>query len=29
MLPSIVCFINGVAKDRVVGFSELGGVDDF
>lgn len=29
MLPTIVCFVDGVAVDRVVGFSELGDVDDF
>jgi thiol-disulfide isomerase/thioredoxin len=29
MLPTIVCFIDGVAVDRVVGFEELGGKDDF
>ena len=28
-LPTLVCFIDGVAKDRVVGFEDLGGVDDF
>lgn len=29
VLPTIVCFRNGVALDRVVGFEELGGQDDF
>lgn len=29
VLPTILCFINGVAVDRVVGFEELGGQDDF
>ena len=29
MLPTIVCFHDGVAKDRIVGFEELGGKDDF
>jgi len=29
MLPTIVCFKDGIAKDRVVGFEELGGKDDF
>ncbi|KAL0483932.1 thioredoxin domain-containing protein [Acrasis kona] len=29
MLPTIVCFINGVAKDEIVGFSQLTGSDDF
>ena len=29
MLPTIVCFIDGIAVDRVVGFEEIGGVDDF
>ena len=29
MLPTVVCFVDGVAKDRVVGFEELGGKDDF
>ena len=26
-LPTIVCFIDGVACDRVIGFEELGGED--
>lgn len=29
MLPTIICFIDGVAVDRVVGFEDLGGKDDF
>lgn len=29
MLPSVICFIDGVAVDRVVGFSELGNTDEF
>ena len=29
MLPTIVLFKDGIAIDRVVGFDELGGVDDF
>ena len=29
MLPTIVLFENGVAIDRIVGFEELGGQDDF
>jgi hypothetical protein len=29
MLPTIVCFVDGIAVDRIVGFDELGGQDDF
>lgn len=29
MLPTVICFMDGVAFDRVVGFEELGGYDDF
>lgn len=29
MLPCIIMFKSGVAVDRVVGFEELGGKDDF
>ena len=29
MLPSIICFMDGVSIDRIIGFEELGGVDDF
>mmetsp|Transcript_4777 Transcript_4777/g.5915 ORF Transcript_4777/g.5915 Transcript_4777/m.5915 type:complete len:298 (-) Transcript_4777:81-974(-) len=29
MLPTVVMFIDGVAKDRVVGFEELGSTDEF
>ena len=29
VLPTIICFINGIAVDRIVGFEELGGKDDF
>ncbi|MES1907737.1 MAG: hypothetical protein MHM6MM_000795 [Cercozoa sp. M6MM] len=28
-LPTLVCFVDGLAVDRVVGFGELGGTDDF
>jgi hypothetical protein len=28
-LPTIVCFIDGIAVDRLVGFSDLGNKDDF
>lgn len=29
MLPTIVCFCDGIAIDRVVGFEEVGGNDEF
>ena len=29
MLPTVICFMDGVAFDRVVGFEELGGTDEF
>ena len=29
MLPCLVCFVDGVTVDRVVGFDGLGGIDDF
>lgn len=29
MLPTIVLFENGVAIDRITGFEEVGGQDDF
>ncbi|GJV22354.1 RNA-directed DNA polymerase, eukaryota, reverse transcriptase zinc-binding domain protein [Tanacetum coccineum] len=29
MLPSVILFRNGIAGDRVVGFEDLGGKDDF
>jgi len=29
VLPTIICFIDGIAVDRVVGFEELGARDDF
>jgi len=29
MLPCLICFSNGVAGRRLVGFDELGGKDDF
>ena len=29
MLPTTICFMDGVAFDRIVGFEELGGVDEF
>lgn len=28
-LPTVICFMDGVAFDRIVGFDELGGVDEF
>lgn len=28
-LPTVICFMDGVAFDRVVGFEELGGKDEF
>ncbi|THH14882.1 hypothetical protein EW146_g5512 [Bondarzewia mesenterica] len=28
-LPCVICFINGVTKDRIIGFEELGNVDSF
>lgn len=28
-MPTIVLFENGVAIDRIVGFEEVGGADDF
>jgi hypothetical protein len=28
-LPTIVCFVDGIAVDRVVGFEDLGNKDDF
>lgn len=28
-LPAVLCFIDGVVKDRVIGFDELGGSDTF
>ena len=28
-MPTLVCFEDGIAIDRVVGFEELGGTDDF
>ena len=28
-MPTIICFIDGIAVDRVVGFSDLGNKDDF
>lgn len=29
MLPTICCFIDGVLKDKITGFEELGGIDTF
>lgn len=29
MLPTIIMFVDGVALDRIVGFEEIGGADDF
>lgn len=29
MLPTIMCFVEGVAYDSIIGFEELGGNDDF
>jgi thioredoxin-like negative regulator of GroEL len=29
VLPTVVMFIDGIAQDRIVGFEELGGCDDF
>ena len=29
VLPTIICFMDGVAADRIVGFEELGGKDEF
>jgi len=29
VLPCVVCFVNGVTSGRVVGFQDLGNVDDF
>ena len=29
MLPTIISFIDGVAVDRIIGFEELGGHDEF
>jgi len=29
VLPCIICFVNGVTKDRLVGFEELGNEDSF
>ena len=29
MLPTIISFIDGIAVDHIIGFEELGGIDDF
>ena len=29
MLPTVICFMDGIAFDRIVGFEELGGSDEF
>ena len=28
-LPTIICFMDGIAVDRIIGFEELGGKDEF
>ena len=28
-MPTIICFCDGIAIDRIVGFEELGGQDEF
>lgn len=28
-LPAILCFVNGICKDRIVGMQDFGGKDDF
>lgn len=28
-LPTVVCFVDGTVKDRIVGFDELGNTDSF
>jgi hypothetical protein len=29
VLPTVICFIDGIAVDRVVGFADMGNKDDF
>jgi hypothetical protein len=29
VLPCVICFVNGVSKDRIIGFEELGNNDAF
>lgn len=29
MLPTLIMFVDGIAYDRITGFDELGGADDF
>jgi len=29
VLPTIICFIDGISVDRVVGFEDMGNKDDF
>jgi hypothetical protein len=29
VLPTVICFIDGIAVDRVVGFEDMGNKDDF
>ncbi|KAK7060528.1 hypothetical protein VNI00_001294 [Paramarasmius palmivorus] len=29
VLPCVICFVNGIAKDRLIGFEELGNSDTF
>ncbi|KAF8914016.1 hypothetical protein CPB84DRAFT_1758166 [Gymnopilus junonius] len=29
VLPCVICFVDGVAKDRLIGFEELGNNDSF
>ena len=29
MLPTVICFMDGIAFDRICGFEELGGIDEF
>ena len=29
VLPTVICFMDGVSFDRIVGFEELGGKDEF
>ena len=29
VLPTVICFMDGVAFDRIVGFEDLGGKDEF
>ncbi|KAF8238797.1 GTPase inhibitor [Tricholoma matsutake] len=29
VLPCVICFVDGVSKDRIIGFEELGNIDGF